>query len=205
MKWLRSNLLSIFFLVILVGAVVGQAFAGVRVFNEDQLEHGGTAISTWSYVHGPVFWGHVMENWQSEFLQFSLFIGATIWLVQRGSSESKSLEDAGMEGARGHGRSWLYANSLLIVMTLIFFLTWGAQSLGNQQEYNDDQREHGSQPVSWGSYVRSADFWERSLQNWQSEFLAVGSMIVFSIYLRQQGSPESKRLDTPHEDHEPTY
>ncbi|MBC7462049.1 MAG: hypothetical protein H7287_11855, partial [Thermoleophilia bacterium] len=197
MKWLRSNLLSIFFLVILLGGLAGEALAGVRVFNAAQLEHGGTAISTWGYVQGPVFWGHVMENWQSEFLQFSLFIGATIWLVQRGSSESKSLEDAGLERARDHGRSWLYANSLLIVMTSIFFATWTAQSLANRQEFNDDQHAHGGAALSWLSYVRGADFWERSLQNWQSEFLAVGAMIVFSIYLRQQGSPESKRVGTP--------
>ena len=38
-----------------------------------------------------------MENWQSEFLQFSFFIAATIWLVQKGSAESKPLEDVGLQ------------------------------------------------------------------------------------------------------------
>ncbi len=47
--------------------------------------------------------------------------------------------------------------------------------------------------------MKSADFWESSLQNWQSEFLAIGSMAVFSIYLRQRGSPESKPVGAPHD------
>ncbi|MCW2925993.1 MAG: hypothetical protein JWM98_3397 [Thermoleophilia bacterium] len=205
MKWIRSNGLSIFFFVILVAALVGQAVAGVRVFNADQLEHGGSAISQWEYVKGPTFWGHVMENWQSEFLQFSLFIGATIFLVQRGSSESKDPDEVGTDEHVTGLRGQLYANSLLIVMTAIFFATWAAQSIGNWREYNADQLDHKQAAVTWASYVRGADFWERSLQNWQSEFLAVGCMVVFSIYLRQQGSPESKTLTAANDAHTPTY
>jgi hypothetical protein len=205
MKWIRSNGLSIFFLVILLLALVGQACAGVKVFNADQAAHGDAAITTWTYVKGPVFWGHVMENWQSEFLQFSLFIGGTIFLVQRGSSESKDTEGPDSDGRSDHGRHWIYANSLLLVMTLIFFLTWGAQSMGNWREFNQEQLAHHSPTISWTSYVHNADFWERSLQNWQSEFLAVGSMVAFSIYLRQQGSPESKVVEAAHHEHGPTY
>ena len=48
-------------------------------------------------------------------------------------------------------------------------------------------------------FVGSADFSEATLENWQSEFLAVGSMAVFSIYLRQRGSPESKPVGASHE------
>ena len=53
-------------------------------------------------------------------------------------------------------------------------------------------------PVTYVGYVLSADFWNRTLQNWQSEFLAVGSMVVLSIYLRQRGSPESKPVGSLH-------
>src|SRR5688572_1121222 len=53
-------------------------------------------------------------------------------------------------------------------------------------------------PVSWTSYLLNADFWSRTLQNWQSEFLAVGSMVVLSVYLRQRGSPDSKPVGEPH-------
>jgi hypothetical protein len=95
-------------------------------------------------------------------------------------------------------RRRLYENSLLIVMTKIFFTAWLGQSVTAQSEYNDEQREHGETAVSWLSYLGRADFWEKTLQNWQSEFLAVGTLAVFSIYLRQRGSPESKPVGAPH-------
>lgn len=90
-------------------------------------------------------------------------------------------------------------------MTTIFLLTWLGQSFTGVREYNQDQVSHGQQAIAWSSYVRNADFWERSFQNWQSEFLAVGIMAIFSVYLRQRGSPESKRLDAPHDKTSPTY
>jgi hypothetical protein len=159
-----------------------------------------------------------MENWQSEFLQFSFFIAATIWLVQRGSAESKKVEDSGLgtdeeqrvgEHASQRSPAWarvedlrhtLYSNSLMIVMTAIFFASWFAQSVTNWTVYNEDQLDHHEQAVSWLSYIASSDFWEKTLQNWQSEFLAVGTMAVFTIYLRQRGSPESKPVGAPHEE-----
>ena len=54
-------------------------------------------------------------------------------------------------------------------------------------------------PLSWGEYLLAPDFWNRTLQNWQSEFLAVGSMAVLSIYLRERGSPESKAVGEAHD------
>ena len=175
-------------------------------------------MSWWDYVTSPDFWGAVMENWQSEFLQFTLFIGATVWLVQKGSNESKKLDDVGLEtdeqqevGRHATARSprlaradglvrRLYENSLLLAMGLIFLATWLAQSLNNWRTFDEAQRAHGDAPVSWGRYLLDPDFWEKTLQNWQSEFLAVGVMVVFTIYLRQRGSPESKPVGAPHDE-----
>jgi hypothetical protein len=159
-----------------------------------------------------------MENWQSEFLQFSLFILATVWLIQRGSPESKEPDKAGVESERAQrlggwaGRGApaparraggllrvLYENSLLIVMFTIWIGTWAAQSIAGYSTYNADQLSHHEPTVSWLGYVGSADFWNRTLQNWQSEFLALGSMAVLSIFLRQRGSPESKAVGAPHD------
>ena len=159
-----------------------------------------------------------MENWQSEFFQFAVFIAATVWLVQKGSNESSKLEDAGLEtdekqrvGAHatpasplwarvGGLRTRVYENSLLLVMGSIFLATWLAQSLNNWRTFNDEQRQHDAAPVSWGRYLLDPDFWEKTLQNWQSEFLAVGVMVAFTIYLRQRGSPESKPVGAPHDE-----
>jgi hypothetical protein len=215
-RFVRENGLSLFFFAIFAMTLVGQSLAGRNKYNAVQAEHGGAPVSWWSYITSTDFGGSVMENWQSEFLQFSLFILATIWLVQKGSNESKVLEDAGLESkvqqrigrnAPANAPRWaklddwrtrIYENSLLLAMTAVFFATWLAQSLNNLREFNDDARQHGGQPIGWTSYLGTADFWERTLQNWQSEFLAVGTMVVFTIYLRQRGSPESKPVGAPH-------
>ena len=97
-------------------------------------------------------------------------------------------------------RTRIYENSLLLAMTAIFFATWFAQSLNNWREFNDEARQHGGHAVGWTGYLGNADFWERTLENWQSEFLAVGTMVVFTIYLRQRGSPESKPVGAPHDE-----
>jgi hypothetical protein len=215
-RFLRENSLSLLFLVLLLVSVLGQSFAGQHDYNAEQVEHGAQAISWSSYAASSAFWSAVMENWQSEFLQFSFFIAATIWLVQKGSAESKELENRGLESDQqqkvggyappdaprwakvGGWRTRIYSHSLLIVMTAIFFLTWTAQSITSWNVFNEDQREHGEAAIAWSTYLRDPDFWEQTLQNWQSEFLAVGTMAVFTIYLRQRGSPESKPVGAPH-------
>ena len=217
MRLIRENSLSLFFLAIFLLALVGQAIAGHAQYNNDQIAHMSETVSFWRYVVSSEFGQAVMENWQSEYLQFTLYIGTTVWLHQRGSPESKPLDDIGTESdekqrvfehahadsprwARARGlRLWLYSNSLLIVMTTIFFAAWFAYSVTGWSAYNADQVEHHEQAVSWLGFVGSADFWEATLENWQSEFLAVGSMAVFSIYLRQRGSPESKPVGASHE------
>jgi hypothetical protein len=216
--FLRENGLAFFFATIFLGSLVAQSFAGQRNVSAEQREHGGVSVSWWDYVTSPDFWGAVMENWQSEFLQFTVFIGATVWLVQKGSNESKKVEDVGLEtderqrvGRHANERSpaparaaglvrWLYENSLLLAMALIFLASWLAQSVNNWRMFNEEQADHGEPLVSWGRYLLDPDFWEKTLQNWQSEFLAVGVMVVFTIYLRQRGSPESKPVGAPHDE-----
>jgi hypothetical protein len=215
-RTLRNHGLSLFFLAIFVAALIGQAIAGNAEFNNEAMEHGRETLSFSSYIISPDFGQAVMENWQSEYLQFTLFIFATIWFVQKGSPESKKLHEVGRESdeqqkigehadakspawARARGfKLWLFSNSLLIVMLSIWLGSWFAQSLTGWRAYNEQQVDHDQSTLGWLNYVGSADFWQTTLQNWQSEFLAVGSMAVLAIYLRQRGSPESKPVGTPH-------
>jgi hypothetical protein len=218
MRFLRENSLSLFFGTILLLTVAGQSVAGQHQFNADAHQHGEKAISWTSYLVTPEFGGDLLENWESEFLQFSLYILATVWLLQRGSNESKALDKAGLESdeqqevgqharpdsprwAKAAGvRLWVYSNSLLLVMTAIFFLSWFGQSVNGWRAFNNSQDEHHAQHIAYREYLVNADFWDRSLQNWQSEFLAVGAMAAFTIYLRQRGSPESKPVGAPHDE-----
>jgi hypothetical protein len=218
MRFVRENGLSLFFGAILLASLVGQSFAGQHQFNANAIEHHSGTYSWLRYVTSNEFAGDVLENWQSEFLQFWLYIVATVWLFQRGSSESKELTDTGTmsdqsQFVRGYAKSsspaWakvdgvrrrIYENSLALAMLLCFVGSWVGQSVTDWRAYNHDQKDHNQASISWGEYWVNADFWDRSLQNWQSEFLAVGTMAVFAIYLRQRGSAESKPVGAPHDE-----
>ncbi|MEV4263940.1 DUF6766 family protein [Kribbella sp. NPDC049584] len=215
--FVRTNSLSLVFGGLFLAALVGQAFAGLAEYNNQQITDGLATVTFGRYVTSADFAVDVTENWQSEYLQFLLYIVLTVWLVQRGSPESKPLDKAGRESdeeqkvgayagpdsprwARvGGWRTKLFSSSLGLVMGAVFLACWLVQSVAGWSTFNEDQLRQLQDPVSWRSYVGSADFWSRSLQNWQSELLAVGSMAVLSIYLRERGSPESKPVGTSHD------
>jgi hypothetical protein len=215
-RFVRENSLSLGFGLLFLAALVGQAAAGLADFNNQQVAGGMATVSFGRYVTSADFAVDVTENWQSEYLQFSLYIVLTVWLVQRGSPESKEPGKEGLEtdeeqkvgqyaqadsprwASTGRWRTALYSSSLGLVMGSVFLACWFVQSVAGWAAYNEQQLSQLQDPLSWPGYLRSADFWSRSLQNWQSELLAVGSMAVLSIYLRQRGSPESKPVGASH-------
>jgi hypothetical protein len=215
-RFLRDNGLSLFFLAIFLLALGFQTLAGWQDYNNGQLRHGSEAIGYGRYLLSSEFGVAMLENWQSEYLQFALYVTATVWFLQRGSPESKELGKAGGESDAeqkvgrhadedsplwsrvGGLRTGVYSNSLLIVMGSIWLLSWLGQSITGRVAYNEERVEHGQGAFGYVQYLGSADFWERTLQNWQSEFLAVGSMAILAVYLRQRGSPESKPVGEAH-------
>jgi hypothetical protein len=216
--FLRANALSLAFGALFLLTLVGQAISGVADYNEQQVVKGLEPVSLLDYVTSSSFGVDVMENWQSEYLQFFLYIFATVWLVQRGSAESKKPGEEGPESDKdqqlgrhtnedspewartGGWRTAVFSRSLGLLMGALFLLTWAASSIAGWAAYNSEQLGERQDPVPWLGYLGEADFWNRSFQNWQSEMLAVGSMAVFSVYLRQRGSPESKPVGVAHAD-----
>jgi hypothetical protein len=216
-KFVRDNGLTLAFGLLFLGTLTAQAFVGVADFNALQVAHHGDPISLWRYLRSSEFGVDVLENWQSEYLQFSLFILGTVWLIQRGSPESKEPGKEGTESdadqkigehadpdspawARAGGwRTRLYSNSLLLVMGGIWVASWLGQAITGRVAFNAERIDHQQDVIGFWQYVGTPDFWNRTLQNWQSEFLAVGSMAVLAIYLRQRGSSESKPVGAPHE------
>jgi hypothetical protein len=216
-RYLKENGLTLTFLGLLAGAVTGQAFAGVAELNGEQRATGGATLSLTEYLVSSNFAVDIAENWQSEYLQFALYIVATTWLVQRGSSESKKLDEVGTGSdeqqkagryaepnspgwARAGGwRTALYGRSLGAIMTFFFLMSLLAQSIAGRAAFNGQLLDRDQDAMSWWGYLSSADFWNRTFQNWQSEFLAVASMSAFAIYLRQRGSPESKLVGAAHD------
>jgi hypothetical protein len=214
--FLRDNGLGLGFGLAFLLALVGQAIAGHAEFNNQLATDGLAQVGFGEYLMSSDFAVDVTENWQSEYLQFFLYITATVWLLQRGSPESKEMHKAGTESDKdqqvgryahrhsprwAHGRGFrrhVYSHSLGLVMGTLFALSWLSQSIAGVAAYNEEQLRQLQAPIGWGNYVCSADFWSRTLQNWQSEFLAVASMAILSVYLRQRGSPESKPVGAAH-------
>lgn len=216
-RYARENSLSIFFGVLLLAALAGQLFVGLAEYNNQQLLAGLEKVSLGEYATSADFAADVTENWQSEYLQFFLYVTVTVWFVQRGSPESKALGNEGRESDRqqkvgayadadsprlakaGGLATAIYSRSLGLVMAAIFVGSWFGQSVAGWASYNEQRISELQDPLSWLEYLTAADFWSRTLQNWQSEFLAVGSMAILSVYLRERGSPESKPVGEPHE------
>ncbi|MBC6445589.1 DUF6766 family protein [Actinokineospora xionganensis] len=215
-RFLRDNGLTLGFGALFLGALIGQAFAGHADMNNKRLSNDLDALGLGDYLTSSDFAVDVAENWQSEYLQFFLFVMATIWLIQRGSPESKQPSEVGLESdekqqlgkhirpdspawARAGGwRTQLFSRSLGLTMAGLFLLCWLAQFVAGRAAHNGEQLTSFQDPLGAGEYLLSADFWNRSLQNWQSEFLAIGSMAILSVYLRQRGSPESKPVGAAH-------
>ncbi|MGA5874210.1 DUF6766 family protein [Streptomyces cinereoruber] len=212
----RSNSLTLCFGAAFLVVLGAQAVAGRAEFNEQLAVEGLQQIGFGDYLMSSDFAVDVTENWQSEFLQFFLYIFGTVYLLQRGSPESKPLDRAGTESERDqrmgdHARAdsprwagtkdWrqaLYSRSLGLAMAVFFLLSWLAQSVSGVAAYNELRLRQLQAPIPWHSYLASSDFWNRSLQNWQSELLAVAAMAVLSVYLRQRSSPESKPVGATH-------
>jgi Domain of unknown function (DUF6766) len=202
--------------VLFLASLGGQIATGLVESNDDRLQHGRPAMDLAEYLTSPHFVEALFENWESEFLQMGLFVVLTIFLRQKGSSESKKL--SGRQEADEDPRTqrhapnvpwpvrrggWIlrvYENSLSIALLALFAFSFAMHGLGGLALHNEDRAWHGEGPISFLHYLSSSRFWFESFQNWQSEFMSVGVLIVLSIYLRQKGSPQSKRTAAPHDE-----
>jgi len=207
----RDNGLSIVLFTLFLLFWVGQALTGWYEENHELHKHRQTPVAFTAYLTSGSFVEVTAENWESEFLQMGCFVVFTVFLFQRGSAESKS-PDEPEEVSRKPGPSphapgpvkrggvalVLYQNSLGLAFFLLFLLSFSLHALGGAASYNEEQQLHGEYALSPIEYLSTSRFWFESFQNWQSEFLAIGSMVVLSIFLRQRGSPESKPVDAPH-------
>src|SRR3954464_3419896 len=213
-RFLRNNGLSLVLLGIFLGTLIGQSITGFQVYNNDQRDHHQAMVAFGTYLTTGHFIEAVFENWESEFLQDAAYVMLTVYLYQRGSSESKdpdtqaavdadardSQTDPNAPWPVRQGGAWLklYENSLFLAFLVLFALAFVLHGLGGTREYNREQMLHGGETVSALQYMGTAQFWFESFQNWQSEFLALLSIVTLSIVLRQRGSPESKPVASPH-------
>jgi hypothetical protein len=212
-RFLKNNGLSLTFLVLFIISIVGQVITGLEEHNQEMIEEGGQQLGLTAYLSSGHFLQSTFENWESEFLQMALFVFFTIFLYQKGSSESKDPEGGDEPSDREpsarkkdapwpvkQGGLWLalYRNSLSIALFLLFALSFLAHFYGSMKEYNEKQLLKNQPVESTMQYLGNSRFWFESFQNWQSEFLSVFAIVVLSVFLRQKGSSQSKPVDAPY-------
>jgi hypothetical protein len=208
---LRNNGLSIVMFLLFAVALIGQTLAGYRTYNEEQQEHHQPQVGMAEYLTTGHFTEALFENWESEFLQMAMYVILTAFLFQKGSAESNDPDDQPNEDPdrektpespspvhKGGLGLKLYENSLGIALFTLFLISFAFHAAGGAKQFNEEQLEHGGQPVSTLGFMGTSQFWFESFQNWQSEFFSIGMIVVLSIYLRQKNSPESKSVADPH-------
>ena len=212
--WIRDRGLTLLLMAMFLLFLLGQLITGLAEYNGEQREHGQSAVAIYDYLATGHFWEALFENWESEFLQMSVFVLSTTFLIQKGSPESRRPgarelvdtdprdfaddPDAPWPVRRGGWILRIYEHSLGLAFVLLFVLSWAGHAVGGFAEYAADQMAHHQPPPTLADYLTSARFWFESFQNWQSEFLAIASMVWLAVYLRQRWSPESKPVHAPH-------
>ena len=209
----HRNGLSVAFLALFLISIAAQVVTGWKEHNEELQEYKHAPLSLPGYLTSAHFIEATFENWESEFLQMGLFVVLTIFLRQQGSSESKGDEpedvdrepspdakDAPWPVKRGGWILTVYKNSLSIALFSLFFLSFILHWIGSWKNYNIEQSLKGQPTEAAFEYLGNTKFWFESFQNWQSEFLSVWAIILFSVYLRQKGSAQSKPVDAPNEE-----
>ena len=215
MRWLRLRALLTVNLVLFFLFLLGLVFTGHAQQNSELADHGQPTQSLSQYVGSSSFGEAVFENWESEFLQMGMYVLLTAYLVQKGSAESRPLDETAPqdEDPRDHRNDreapwpvrqgsefvlWLYENSLAIAFGLVFLMSFWLHAVTGAASYSEEQQLHGAQAVTTWQYLDSSQFWYESFQNWQSEFLAVAAIVGGSIYLRQRRSAQSKPVHASH-------
>jgi hypothetical protein len=213
-KWIRDRALTLALMAMFLVSLAGQLITGLAEYNSEQAEHDQAPVVIAEYLATGHPWEALFENWESEFLQMAVFVLLTTCLIQKGSPESrrpgvKELVDADPRDFAGEPDApwpvrrggWilrLYQHSLGLAFVLLFVIAWVGHALGGFADYAADQMTHHQPRPVLTDYLTSARFWFESFQNWQSEFLAIASMVWLAVYLRQRWSPESKPVHAPH-------
>jgi hypothetical protein len=213
MKWIKYNSLSLVFFFLFVFAIIGQAVTGLKQHNQEMEDEGGPTVTMSQYLTSGHFLQTTFENWESEFLQMALFVILTMFLYQKGSSESKdpdeekeevdrepdpNRKDAPYPVKKGGFLLSIYKHSLCYTLSLLFLVSFLLHWYGSLKDFNEQQLLKGKPQESAMEYLSNSRFWFESFQNWESEFISIFAIVILSIFLRQKGSPQSKAVDAPH-------
>jgi hypothetical protein len=210
-KFFKDNSLSIVFFLLFVFSILGQVVTGLKQHNQEMQEEGGQILTISQYLLSGHFFQATFENWESEFLQMALFVILTMFLYQKGSSESKDpdkKEEVDREpNPRRRNAPWpvkkgglalaIYKHSLCYALAIIFLLSFLLHWYGSLKDYNEEQLLKNMPTEAAMQYLGNSRLWFESFQNWESEFLSVFAIVILSVFLREKGSAQSKPVDAP--------
>lgn len=213
-SFLKDNGLTLALGLLFATSLIGQALTGLSSENADRARHGQAALALAPYLGSGAFLSSLFENWESEFLQMGTYVVLTAYLMQRGSPESKDLDedapqdrDPALDGGRGDA-PWpvrsgglarsVYSHSLGLALFGLFVVSFALHLFNSARHAADQAQAHGEVAAGVLAHLGEAEFWFESFQNWQSEFLSTAVLIVLAIFLRERGSPESKPVSAPH-------
>jgi hypothetical protein len=208
-NFFKNNGLSIVMFVLFLGSLSGQVVTGLKQHNEEMQEQGGKQLQFAEYLTSGHFLQSTFENWESEFLQMALLMILSMFLFQKGSAESKDPDkdeevdrepnpkkrDAPWAVKKGGVVLVIYKHSLCYSLSLLFILSFLLHWHGSLKDYNEEQQLKHKPTETATEYLSNSRFWFESFQNWESEFLSIFAIVVLSIFLREQGSPQSKPVD----------
>lgn len=197
------------FLALFVFSLIGQTITGLKEHNNEIEELGGQSLNISEYLKSGHFLQSTFENWESEFLQMALFLILSVFLYQKGSSESKDPDkaeevdrepdpkrkDAPWPVKKGGFILAIYKHSLCYSLVFLFLISFILHWYGSLKDYNEEQILKEKPTLTATKYLNNSRFWFESFQNWESEFLSIFTIIFLSIFLREQGSPQSKPVD----------
>ena len=199
---IKDNSLSIVLLALFVICIVAQSFAGWWLQNETLAAHGLAKIGFWQNMASATFLEGLASNWQAAFLQLASLILFSSLLYQRGAAHSRDPLKPIVEQERRDAAArfnWFYRNSLFLTFWLLFVLSFVLHVVSGSAAFNEERTLTGRPPISIWAFLISAKLWSSTLQAWQAEYVAIALFVVFSIFLRQQYSAESKPIESSNE------
>jgi hypothetical protein len=198
---ITDNSLSIVLFALFVICISAQSLAGWRLQNETLATHGRSSVGYWRFLSSGAFLEGLASNWQAAVLQLGSLIVFSSFLFQRGAPHSRDPRKTPHAQMRHKAErfNWFYRNSLSIAFLLMFVLSLALHVVFGASAYNEERSLAAQPPISVAAFLFSAKFWSTTLQTWQAEYLVIAIYVVLSVFLRQQGSPESKPVESSNE------
>lgn len=199
---IRDNSLSIVLFTLFALCISAQSFAGWRAQNENLTAHRHASFGYLHYLSTGTFWEGLASNWQAAVLQLGSLIVFSSFLYQRGAPHSldpRKPKSKQKRRAETWPFTWIYRHSLSLTFLLLFVFSFVLHAFSGASANNEELALTGQPPVPILVFLFSAKFWSITLQTWQAEYLVIALYVVFTIFLRQQDSPESKPVEASDE------